>query len=326
MDARHALINQYLVNASFFKTGVLGEVEVSPDHSENQQDSHSRIDDIIEKNNRIAGKNKLSEDYTYRQQWIKQGPPLSVAQLSTLQKKDAYRRLQDCIIFYNETYRKFFQNQVLHPTDYTTEKLDDLFKKINLKRFTVEQPEDTNGIRVIRRDRQLICIDSSDERECCDSQIGPGISISSWPPNQPFLHFAATLGSAEIVSHLIKHYGCWVDVQQKEEKGTALHLAAYYGHLNVVNAILQANPDITLKNSIKQKNKRERIRETALESAKEGKRKYKDLSDLSKMDFLPIIRRETGQKGQFSSEWKGEWDAIITKLSNYKQRPEGMNP
>jgi hypothetical protein len=294
MDARRGI--RYLVHASSFK----------------------KIDETMGDNNNKAGENKLSKNFTCTPQWIANGPPLSCSQVLTFQNREALRSLQNCIDFYNESYTGFVQNQVLHPGDFSTIKLDALFKKMNVKRYTVQKLEDHGGIRAIRRDRQLICMDSSDKRECCDSQIGPGLSLSSWPPNTPFLHFAATLGSAEIVSHLINHYGCWVDSQQKEERGTALHLAAYYGHLNVVNALLQANPDITLRNSIKQENSDERLTETAIESAEEGKRAYNALPDHSKMDFFPIIRKETKQRNRFSSKWRGEWDAIITTLRNYK--------
>lgn len=309
MDAKHKLLDQYLI----------------PVHGDENK-TYETIDEVINENNKNAGENKLSEQLTYNQVWINKGPPSSVAQILPLQKEYAFRILQDCIFFYNDIYCKFVQNQVLQPELFTIEDLDALFKQIQVKRFTREQPEDIDGIRAIRKDRQLICMNSNDKRECCDSQIGLGLSLSSWPPNTPFLHFAAIMGSAKIVSHLIKHYGCWVDAQQKEDKGTALHLAAYYGHLNVVNALLQANPNITLKNSIKQKRTSARTTETALQAANQGKQQYNELSDDSKNKFFPIFRKKTQSRGRFNSNWEGQWDEIITKLSNHNPRPEGINP
>ena len=54
-------------------------------------------------------------------------------------------------------------------------------------------------------------------------------SLSEWPKSKPFMLFAAQLGCAQIVERLVTHYKCGIQATDKD-KGTALHLAAYYAH------------------------------------------------------------------------------------------------
>jgi hypothetical protein len=97
------------------------------------------------------------------------------------------------------------------------------------------------------------------------SVVGPGLPLSSWPPMMPFLHAAARMGCAAIVERLICHYGCDINARQKKDEGTALHLAAYYGHGDVVELLLKHGSDRTATNKYK---------ETALESAKSGQQAF----------------------------------------------------
>jgi hypothetical protein len=97
--------------------------------------------------------------------------------------------------------------------------------------------------------------------------IGPGTtkySLSSWPPGKPFLLAAAGQGRANFVERLTRHYGC--DVNYLDKTGnTALHLAAYYGHADVVATLLRLNSDLTIKN---------KYGETALDCGKAGQKAY----------------------------------------------------
>jgi hypothetical protein len=98
------------------------------------------------------------------------------------------------------------------------------------------------------------------------SVVGPGLPLSSWPPTCPFLHAAARMGCAAIVERLICHYGCDLNARrQKKCKGTALHVASHYGHVDVVKLLLKHGADRTATNKYK---------ETALESAKSGQQKF----------------------------------------------------
>ena len=89
------------------------------------------------------------------------------------------------------------------------------------------------------------------DRSSGTSVVGPGLPLSSWPPSMPFLHAAARLGCAAIVERLICHYGCDLNARQKGDKGTALHVAAYYGHGDVVELLLKHGADRTATNKYK---------------------------------------------------------------------------
>jgi hypothetical protein len=97
--------------------------------------------------------------------------------------------------------------------------------------------------------------------------IGPGTmqySLSTWPPGNPFLMAAAQHGRANFVERLMRHYGC--DANYLDKAGnTALHLAAYNGHADVVATLLRLNSDPTIKN---------KFDETALDCAKTGQKTY----------------------------------------------------
>ena len=98
------------------------------------------------------------------------------------------------------------------------------------------------------------------------SLVGPGLPLSSWPPSKPFLHAVARMGCAAIVERLICHYGCDINARQEKDQGTALHLAAYYGHGDVVELLLKHGADRTATNKYK---------ETALASARSGQQDFK---------------------------------------------------
>jgi ankyrin repeat protein len=59
------------------------------------------------------------------------------------------------------------------------------------------------------------------------------------------------MGCAAIVERLICHYGCDLNARQKGDKGTALHVAAYYGHGDVVELLLKHGADRTATNKYK---------------------------------------------------------------------------
>jgi hypothetical protein len=117
--------------------------------------------------------------------------------------------------------------------------------------------------------------------------IGPGTtgqgrgtkdySLSKWPKALPFLLRAAKFGRATFVERLMTHYNC--DVKSVDKDGnTALHLAGYYGHADVVKTLLDSGliSDLTIKNK---KGK------TALDYAKEGHEEYGKATD--KKSFCP---------------------------------------
>ncbi len=102
-----------------------------------------------------------------------------------------------------------------------------------------------------------------------DWVIGPGTteySLSTWPESKPFLLAAAGQGRANFVERLTRHYRC--DVNYPDENGnTALHLAAYCGHADVVATLLDSGliSDLTIKN---------KFGETALDQSKNGQKAY----------------------------------------------------
>ena len=184
-----------------------------------------------------------------------------------------------------------------------------------------------------RRIRRLVQLKpwqhSHDRVRCVESIAGPGLSLSSWPPSSPFLHNAARMGCAAIVGRLLDHYACFINARAQVDQGTALHVAAYYGHLDVVKTILQRNPDTTIKN---------KLGETSRESAIAGQTKYKDLK--TREDFYPMVERAHRNKedrtwipdkklrlGTEDTEkthplWKfTNWDAIIALLGGRPSNP-----
>ena len=160
--------------------------------------------------------------------------------------------------------------------------------------------------------------------------IGTGYSLSTWPPENPFLMHAARLGRANIVEHLVTHYGCDVNYQTNcsgkrkgKQKGfqeqTALHQAAYFGHADVVSTLLRLNSDHTIKNKkwCKQTDKWVKF-ETALDCAKAGQEAYGKATD--KTAFCPSCPLISGRKSKFDyvdlttrDGWPG-WGIIIPRL------------
>ena len=102
---------------------------------------------------------------------------------------------------------------------------------------------------------------------------GPNHSISSWPPRRPFLLMASQFGCTKIVNKLVRHYGCsvgpeivWNKKGSTALKGlTALHLAAWNGHADVVELLLRFGADRTAINS---------EGETALKCAQQAMKAY----------------------------------------------------
>ena len=136
--------------------------------------------------------------------------------------------------------------------------------------------------------------------------FGPGTtqySLSTWPPHKPFLLAAAQQGRANFVDRLTRHYGCDVNYLDKD-LNTALHLAAYQGHADVVATLLDSGliSDLTIKN---------KFDETALDSAKNGMKGHKAPTSIAlgydRIDF-------TTRNG-----WPG-WVEIICRLEEAEQQ------
>jgi hypothetical protein len=99
--------------------------------------------------------------------------------------------------------------------------------------------------------------------------IGPGTieySLSTFLAVRPFLLQAAGHGRANIVKRLTRPYGCDVKYQDRDVE-SALHLAAYFGHADVVAKLLDSGllSDHTIKNKMGEK---------ALDSAKAAQEAY----------------------------------------------------
>ena len=153
--------------------------------------------------------------------------------------------------------------------------------------------------------------------------IGPVTTpypLSTWPPGMPFLLRAAKEGRATFVERLMMHYGCDVNYLDKDGN-TALHLAAYYGHADVVATLLNLGliSDLTVKNKS--------CNETALDCAKAGQEAYGKATD--KIVFCPEtvdvdqLREKGYQKGWHGTRvdlttrngWPG-WVEIIRLLES----------
>jgi hypothetical protein len=153
--------------------------------------------------------------------------------------------------------------------------------------------------------------------------IGRGttkFSLSTWPPKAPFLLAAAKQGRANFVERLTRHYGCDVNYLDKDGN-TALHLAAYYGHADVVATLLNSGliSDLAVKNKS--------CNETALDCAKAGQEAYGKATD--KIAFCPEtvdvdqLREKGYQKGWHGTRvdlttrngWPG-WVEIIRLLES----------
>lgn len=291
--------NQYLLTATglrdwyqpalcfdrnpYFVTGQLGGEPLRPNL------------DVYKENNDAAGENDRSEtDNLVQILWVDKGPPSSKGQVQAASSPTA---MEKYINFYNKTYTDFLQKQVLEPS--TTKSLQaqlrDLFEQIAVTRY-----------KEVGKMKRVVQMKPDDKDPCNYSKFGVGIFLAQYPPSLPFLHFAAKLGSVQIVDHLITYYGCYANLPAAENM-TPLHYAAYYGHLAVVEAILRANPDVTLRNS---------KGETAADSAKAGEDKYKQLVREGRQEeFFPIIRRKNGTRSQFKSSWRGQWQSIISLLN-----------
>ncbi len=174
------------------------------------------------------------------------------------------------------------------------------------------------------RIKRLMPLWSKDNTKCVETTCGPGLCLSSWPPDKPFLHNAARLGCAAIVGRLLDHYGCYINTRQAQDRGTALHVAAYYGHLDVVEVILERNPDTRIKN---------KHQETPIQAAEAGHRDYNS----NKEQFFPMLRSARSTNGNFVPEtrlrlgtnqtasthpaWKSaNWKQIVKRLSVYDKR------
>ena len=153
---------------------------------------------------------------------------------------------------------------------------------------------------------------------------GPGghhFQLANWPPRNPFLHAASMMGCTAIVQQLVEQYGCDREVNhaRTKDKGTALHVAAYFGHSAMVELLLKLGADKTLKNKYK---------ETALDAARHAKKDYEkgkfempkkpNYADESEMIAFGAGACDTGVRVDFRTthpDWPG-WDQIIQLLDD----------
>jgi hypothetical protein len=86
-------------------------------------------------------------------------------------------------------------------------------------------------------------------------------------------------GRANMLDRLVNQYGCDVNCRRIKDGCTALHEVGYYGHADVVSTLLGLNANHTIKN---------KFLETALDSARAGKKKYEDwLTNKTDKTFFP---------------------------------------
>jgi len=123
--------------------------------------------------------------------------------------------------------------------------------------------------------------------------------------HMPFLLRAAKQGRATFVERLMRHYEC--DVNSVDLEGnTALHLAAYYGHADVVATLLDSGLISDLTIIYKSRG------ETALDCARAGQEAYGKATD--KTAFCPEtvdvdqLREKGHQKG-----WHGTRVDLTTR-------------
>jgi hypothetical protein len=195
--------------------------------------------------------------------------------------------------------------------------LDEKFEISKIvKRFGKETKQANRNDRSFtpaRRIRHLVTLTKLHQKiPCVDSIVGPGLSLSSWPPKCSFLHTAARMGCAAIVKHLLEHYACCINATTQGDQGTALHIAAYYGHLDVVQIILDRHADKTITN---------RLKETPLASARAGQKKYKDSAE----NFYPIVRRAHRESGTWIPDKKMKFGTTETAETHPNWKPDNWN-
>ena len=76
---------------------------------------------------------------------------------------------------------------------------------------------------------------------------------------------AAKFGCATVVRKPVGYYGCSLENRTKKKKQTALHLAAWHGHADVVKLLLELGAD---------KNSTNRIGETPLQCAEKAQKNW----------------------------------------------------
>lgn len=136
--------------------------------------------------------------------------------------------------------------------------------------------------------------------------VGPthrDYSLSTWPKNKTYLHQAALVGRAEMVGRLVRHYRCSVDIRCKDG-GTALHLAAYYGHAHVISILLELDADQTITN---------KLGETALASARQAQHQYSK----GRFKFPSVIGGNQPLNFLERDGWP-HWEQVIQLLSRAK--------
>jgi len=164
--------------------------------------------------------------------------------------------------------------------------------------------------------------------------VGPGYKLSEWPididghlPNSqlpvdkrksyPFLMWAAQLGRARIVEHLVREYGCSVHVEQTEGVGvgvTALHLAAYHGHADVVRILLKAGADPKKESNLYSDR-------YPIDSAKSGKETYKgNPSDLFPSMYVGVSDTNVPSDKFWHYGWRTKVD--LSRGANWPQFDE----
>jgi hypothetical protein len=219
---------------------------------------------------------------------------------------------ESSINFYNTTYGKLLmENADAESFKTACSRLVMRFKKYYTNVNSTER----------LKDHKNILMRPNDAQKCVSATIGPGLPLSSWPPRMPFLHNAARLGCASIVDVLLDYYACSVNIRQGRDYGTALHVAAYYGHVDVVRTLLRHKADRKITN---------KYLETPLDSARKGKEMYDNPE--TRESWYPVIRKAAIIRGvnypavifRFGTAetaathpWTEEgWDTIIELLTN----------
>ena len=177
MDAKHALLNPYLVTSAS---------EQSP--------------------------SAQSKDYTDYFREIHPGGPLNFKAEPGMFFSNQCTHTMPCAKYQRTVVRRpntTDSNMYLYNGEFTkllvqnasTDMLDHLFSRL-VRRFgyATRAARDNTYWAPARRSRQLIKLRANDRNRCVESITGPGLSLSNWPPDKPFLHNAARLGCAAIVA------------------------------------------------------------------------------------------------------------------------------
>lgn len=322
MDMEHAQANPYQITCSTACARQKGAVVcgiaryfVTSDPEETVDIPSEDFNDLLQavgnlpNNNALDDGNELNRDTKFYSRIVVNLLPSAKFQHWIF--NDSFGK-ESSINFYNTTYGKLLmENADAESFKTACSRLVMRFKKYYTNVNSTER----------LKYHMNILMRPNDAQKCVSATIGPGLPLSSWPPRMPFLHSAARLGCASIVDVLLDYYACSVNIRQGRDYGTALHVAAYYGHVDVLRTLLQHKADKKIKNM---------YLETPLDSARKGKKTYDNPE--TRESWYPVIRRAAIIHGvnyprvifKFGTAetaathpWTEEgWDTIIELLKN----------